>query len=333
MRSKILIMAILFGLIACQEKNPINKPKEKELVSNFDKAIEQNPYNAEAYFNRGQSFYLSSKLIAAKKDFDKAIEIDSLYIPALKFRARIQFEKNQFQEALKDLSLCLKYAPEEEEIYIDVAKIYLFTMQYQKAIDHVNAALKINKYNSEAYFIKGYCYKEAKDTLRATSAFQTTIEQNPNHLNAYMQLALFAFDKNDPLCVEYYNQAIRIAPQNQEAFYGKGLYYQQNKAYKQAIKTYQDLLSINHQSEKAYYNLGYVYLLMDSLDRSYKHFNAACRVAPAYDNAYYNRGLVAERLARYQSAMQDFRQTLSLNPDHILANEGLERVKLILKDK
>ena len=72
---------------------------------------------------------------------------------------------------------------------------------------------------------------------------------------------------------------------------------------------------------------------MDSLDRSYKHFNAACRVAPAYDNAYYNRGLVAERLARYQSAMQDFRQTLSLNPDHILANEGLERVKLILKDK
>ena len=127
-------------------------------------------------------------------------------------------KKNQFQEALKDLSLCLKYAPEEEEIYIDVAKIYLFTMQYQKAIDHVNAALKINKYNSEAYFIKGYCYKEAKDTLRATSAFQTTIEQNPNHLNAYMQLALFAFDKNDPLCVEYYNQAIRIAPQNQEAF-------------------------------------------------------------------------------------------------------------------
>ena len=35
-------------------------------------------------------------------------------------------------------------------------------MQYQKAIDHVNAALKINKYNSEAYFIKGHCIKKLK---------------------------------------------------------------------------------------------------------------------------------------------------------------------------
>jgi tetratricopeptide (TPR) repeat protein len=71
---------------------------------------------------------------------------------------------------------------------------------------------------------------------------------------------------------------------------------------------------------------------MDSLDQSYKHFNAACRMAPQYANAYYNRAYVSELLGKYQDAMNDYRQAMSLNPEHTSANEGLERVKKTIKD-
>ena len=335
MKTKFIYIFLCFILFACQENQTSSASSTK---SNEDKyqaltaAIEANPYNAEAIYNRANAYYINNRIGKAKDDLDQSIEVDSLYLPSLKLRAKISFEENRFQAALQDLNTCINKDPEDEETHIIIARIYLFIMKHQEAINHVNIALRINKFNAESYFLKGYCYKEATDTTRAMSAFQTAIEQDPNHFKSYMQMALMAYNQNNDLCVEYYNQAIRIDPMSQEAVYGKAFYYQEKQQYDASIATYRNLLKLNNQNEKAYYNLGYVYLMMDSLDQSYKHFNAACRMAPQYANAYYNRAYVSELLGKYQDAMNDYRQAMSLNPEHTSANEGLERVKKTIKD-
>ncbi|MDF0681350.1 MAG: tetratricopeptide repeat protein [Candidatus Nitrosocosmicus sp.] len=49
-----------------------------EAVTSFDKAIEINPYYADAFYNKGMALSATSKFTEAVTSFDKAIEINPI---------------------------------------------------------------------------------------------------------------------------------------------------------------------------------------------------------------------------------------------------------------
>ena len=57
----------------------------------FDKAIELDPKNAEAYYKRGNSKYRLGKDEEAIKDYDKAIELNPQYAEAYYYRGHAKF--------------------------------------------------------------------------------------------------------------------------------------------------------------------------------------------------------------------------------------------------
>src|SRR6185369_1058886 len=144
---------------------------------------------------------------------------------------------------------------------LKLAELYFYVKKYDKSIEYINMALKINKYNAKAYFMKGMNYKEIKDTAKAISSMQTAVEQDQTYYNAYMQLGILNAAQKNPLAVQYYKNALRIQPNSTEAWYDIGKYYQDVMDWTQASEAYATLLKIDPKYKNAFYNLGVINLV------------------------------------------------------------------------
>ncbi len=69
------------------------------------------PHSAAAFYGRGQSYLDTEKADEALADFNRAIELNPAYLPALQGRARIYMTRKQYAEALADCDAALRSNP------------------------------------------------------------------------------------------------------------------------------------------------------------------------------------------------------------------------------
>lgn len=188
-------------------------------------------------------------------------------------------------------------------------------------------ALKQDKYNAKAYFMKGMNYKELGDTARAISSMQTAVEQDQMYYHAYIQLGILCAAKKNPLAVEYFKNALRIRPKSSEALYSLGKYYQDKEELENAMKTYTELVGIEDKNINAYYNMGVIQLInLKKYNEAINYFSTAIKIAPKYVNAYYARGLSYQALGNIKMAVADFQACTSINPKFEPAHAALKQL-------
>lgn len=316
-----------------------NNPKETENVATTDttitakeiavltEKIASDPGNHELLFERSKLFYNKGEMMSSLTDIQKAIAMDSTKAPYYLVLADLNFAANKTRLAKEALEKCLALDPKNKEANMKIAEIYFYVRQYEKSIGFLDGVLKEDLHNAKAYFMKGMNFKEMGDTNKAISSFQTAIEQEQDYYNAYMQLGLIFQTNGNPLAVQYYNGAIRINPKSEEAFYGRGLYFQEHNELDKAIQDYTTLSQINPKNKQAYFNLGYLhYTFLKVYDQAIKHYTLAIECDPNYAEAYYNRGLCYEALGDVAAAQNDYRKAISLRPGYTMAEQGLQRV-------
>jgi Flp pilus assembly protein TadD len=103
-------------------------------ITEFDRAIELNPSNAEAYSSRGVAHYRLGDLTQAMVDYTSAIEID----PAL----AIAYYRRGF--------------------------LHYLAKDYLAAIDDYNKAIELNPTDALAYSNRSYAYREFYGEQEAT---------------------------------------------------------------------------------------------------------------------------------------------------------------------
>ncbi len=118
-------------------------------IYNYKKTIDYDPYNAPAFYNLGNAYYM-------KNEFEKAI---FAYNSALKLNpdsAECHFniasaynDKGDFDNALKHYRQSLQYDPKNSETYVNIGAI-LEKRSFQEATDAYQTALKLNPDNPKA---------------------------------------------------------------------------------------------------------------------------------------------------------------------------------------
>jgi tetratricopeptide (TPR) repeat protein len=83
----------------------------EEAIEDYNKAIELNPKNAEAYNNRGNAHSELNKHEEAIEDFNKAIELDPKYAEAYNNRGNAYYELNKHEEAIEDFNKAIELNP------------------------------------------------------------------------------------------------------------------------------------------------------------------------------------------------------------------------------
>ena len=102
---------------------------EEGAVKQYQKIIETNPNDAEAYYNIGVIYYNEKKYDSAKVQFNKAIEI----------------------------------YPDFAEAYYSIGVVYYAEANYDKAIEAFSKAIQIDPRNYEAIYQLGVVYNTKKD--------------------------------------------------------------------------------------------------------------------------------------------------------------------------
>ncbi|MBN8704095.1 MAG: tetratricopeptide repeat protein [Bacteroidetes bacterium] len=325
----LLFILVVSGCNTNSTKTPVdtNIDSTQLSIEALNKEILNRPNNSTLYHKRAQAYFDKNDNPAAIADLQRSIKLDSGNIKSYLLLSDIYFKINKTSQTKATLELCIKKNPESIEALIKLAELFFYVRKYSESIELINKALKIDQYYSKGYFLKGLNFKELGDTTKAISSLQTAVEQDPEYFHAYMELGLLFATKNNPLALDYYNNALRIQPTNQDALYDRALFYQDAGDYKTADSLYKKLLFHYPQHTNSLYNLGAMQLLQNrNYANAITYFNDVIRFDSTDFKAYYARALCYQELGNNKQTLADLQNTLRLNPTFTPAIEAYKKL-------
>ncbi|MAY84741.1 MAG: hypothetical protein CMP59_11455 [Flavobacteriales bacterium] len=336
---------LIFALIACQsdEKKTENTESQNtestESVDNsavlrndsalevINQKIREDLENPELYVDRSELYFEAGDNQSGIQDLDRAFRLDSTNLKTMMAQAKFFTKGGRLEAAKRVLEKAKKYHPEDSDVHVMLAELFLIGKDYDNSLKNADLAVKYDMYNNKAYFIKAFTFLEIGDTTKAISSFQTSVEQNPDYYEGYLQLGLLYSELDNPLAIEYFENALEVRPNDKDALYSKAMYEQEHDMLNEAMASYTQAIKAHPDFREAYYNMGFLHMYYLKLYRQgLNYFDQAVQVDPMYYQAYYNRGYSFELLGDINNAAKDYRKALSIKPDYNLAAQGLDRV-------
>ncbi|MFD1551187.1 hypothetical protein DNU06_16735 [Putridiphycobacter roseus] len=336
---RIAFILLITMLVACQPKetNTEEKPQVIAEVDSFkilSDAIANASSDAKNWVNRADYFIKIGNIKDAKIDLEKAILLDSTNTTYRYKYGNVLIGVLDLAGAKYNFEYVIKRDTMHAEAYVGLGRVYALIDNAGVATAYLNKAYKINKNLPEAYFLEGLIYRSdyqeterPESWKRAKSSFQTAVEQNPNFYDAHIMLGVMNAAEDNVEALDNFNSALAIAPESTEAWYNKGIYYQEHKKYSQAKYCYRKIVALDTAFYEAYYNQGYI---QNGLDKNYDSaiyfFEKATLIDSLSANAFNNLGLAHEYKGNDQMAIKYYKKAIQLQPDFALAKKNLDIV-------
>ncbi|MFN2430458.1 MAG: tetratricopeptide repeat protein, partial [Cryomorphaceae bacterium] len=300
---------------------------EADVVEDLSDEIIESPNDPNLYIKRALEYQKRKLFELALKDVDRALSIDPTvsYFHAVK--GEIYFMQGNLRDARLNLEKAVRYDETNTEALLKLGEVNFLLRRYDNAIETLDQALKVNENLAQAYFIKGFVFKELGDTTLSFSSFQTATEVNPEHYDAYIQLGNLSAQQGNPIAMEYLQTALEIKPNSAEALYNLGMFYQAGNKFDKAMEVYQRLIRADGQNFLGYYNTGYIHLTeFLEFEIAEAYFDSVLQVKPEYVDALYNKGLCAEEMGETDRAVSIYRSVMEQDPQNDAAARGLSRL-------
>jgi len=328
------ILLFVFSFTHCRySKNKEDKyANMPEALAEIYKKIDKHPNNP-LYYSELSDYYLNALMVdSALNAILKAVRLDSNNTTYYLKLSDIYFAMKNIDASEEMLEKVIAMDNKNQEAYLKLAELHFLHKRYEKAHEYLEKVLLIDSYNPKAYFIRGWIYKEEKDTNAAIRSYLMAVEQQSDYFEAYEELALLYHRKKDPLAINYYKNAINIQPENVQILYDLAMFYQETGDDEQAITHYKMILQINPSYKYALHNIGWIYMVeQEKYDEAVAFFTKSIEVDSNYIDAIYNRGIASENLKQYDNARQDYAYTLKLDDKYMPAIEALNRLDKLQK--
>jgi Tfp pilus assembly protein PilF len=151
-----------------------NYPKALEYCN---QAIEIDAGQAEYYTLRGHIFYQSKQYETARKEYEKALSIDSNQEKALYGLGKIyNSEIIDYEKAFVYFDKLAGLKPNNKNYLRNRSMCKFRLKEYRAAIDAFDRLLEVDPKNCSAFLWKGYSYKALGDKINAIDQFRKTVE-------------------------------------------------------------------------------------------------------------------------------------------------------------
>ncbi len=301
----------------------------------FNEQVAANPKSSDWLFKRAVYILAKGDVAMSKADLEKAIEIDSNNMDVRLLYGNLQLSMTHLDTSKFHYEYILERDSSNTGALIGMSKLYALLNNSAMADIYISSALTVDPHLAEAYFMRGIVYRsDYYETGRqeswdiAVSSFQTCVEQDPEYYSAYIEMGVMYDQAGSELSLEYYNSALDIYPESQEAWYNIGMYHQTRGNVDDALGAYRKLNTLDSTWADPYYNQGYVHLLItQELDSAIYYFDKATECDPGYFQAYNNLGLAYETKGDIDNAKKAYQRAVEANPNFQLAKDNLNRLQ------
>ncbi len=262
---------LLLDLGFCYEQT--NNPKEAFIT--YEKAINSDPYNNSAWFNKGTLFFKQEDFKQALECFDFASTIDENDELALLYKAHSLYQLKRWEEAKNTYTLLLDSWLEKWQIYFFIAD----------------------------------CFENLEQTEEALKFFLKSEKEMPTHYDtltgiAYCYLTLEKYQN----ALTYIEKAIKIDNELPDAWVYMGEIFMELKRYKEALLAFDKAISIDDTQADVLFSMGTVYMELDHFKLAKKYYELAYKI----DNTIENIELMIATIAFYTEDYEDMLYHLQL---------------------
>jgi len=334
----ILLIAIPIALASC--KNSGNKKEKAGAVATtvaatdssdllvLEQLIRENPRSPELFAKRAMIYSARQNYNQALLDITIALTLDSLKPEYYISQAEYYIFNGEPNSAKKGLNVCLKKFPNNTDVMLKLAEIHLYLKDYGLAKLQLKDVILLNNDIAQVYFVQGLVALETNDTLGAVKNFQIAIEKDPDFYAAFIQAGKIYASQGNDLAVQYLQSAVDLQPTMYEAHYLLGLYYQEHGRLEEAHQEYEFIITrIDSTQAAPYFNRGFIEMVYKgNFEEAEKWFSKAIYWNPKYAEAWYNRGFNYELDGKLAKARADYEKAMEIEPNFPLAIKGLNRI-------
>ena len=184
----------------------------------YNHALEINPNSAEAYNNRGLTYYHLNQFTNALSDFSKAIDLDKNFSHAYNNRGMILNSMGQHSQAIPDFDQALKLNPKFAYALNNRGNAYAAIGKYQNAVQDLKSAAKISDNSAEIHNNLGNVYQATEKYSDAIKEYSKAIKLNSNYFEAfYNRSIVYYMQKKYSEALSDARQAVELNPQDSDA--------------------------------------------------------------------------------------------------------------------
>jgi tetratricopeptide (TPR) repeat protein len=140
-------------------------------ISRLQQLLKDDPKNVELHFQLGNLYFQNGDLNQAKQQYEKALQLNPKFVPALNNLALVSAADKAYDSALKTFLEVLNYYPDDAQTHYNVACMYSRLNQLDKSIEWLKKA--IDKGFTDWESIKT---DEDLDNVRDSTAYQEFIK-------------------------------------------------------------------------------------------------------------------------------------------------------------
>lgn len=340
MNKVVVILMCIMLCASCSEKVSNNESKKvadnnlQESINNgivqiedINNSIVADSLNADLYVQRARINLANEQVGAAIKDINTALSIDRKNIDALLVLADVYYALGDEDNIMLTLNKACEYAPLDPRPVVKLSELSFLQGNSQLANAYIDKALELDRFNPRAYFMRGMIALSANDTAVAMKNFMTARIQKDDFIEPKIQIAHIYAAQGDTIAKSFFEEAIRISPEDYSLYYDFAMYLQDNGFPLLALDYYDKLIEVMPDNPTFVYNKGYVYLVyLAENNKALDCFNKVLELDPASVSALFNKGRTYEQMGDYINAKNIYRQILRDNPDYQLAVDAINRI-------
>ena len=182
----------------------------KEAIGHLDAVLEENIYNAEAYFYKGILFNELEKEDRAISSFQTALEQNPEYFEAHMQLALI-FAKRTPELGLQYYDNALKLNPKSQEALYGKGLLLQNLKKYDEAIELYKSIIKDAPQNANAFYNIGYVYFQMDSLEKSDRNFKIASTVKPTYVEAiYMRGLIQEALGNLEEAAKFYKQSLSL---------------------------------------------------------------------------------------------------------------------------
>lgn len=201
----------------------------KSALAEYDKAIEHDPKNAEAYCGRARVRLMAEQEDLALVEADKAIALDAKFAFAYEIRAYARCAQKDYEGAIAEINQAIALEPENALWYIVRGEIY---------------GEQGNLAQSRADYDKGRKDSRAIDKLKEIDSFgRGTVH----------------YVKDEADDIAHYTHILEVNPKAEKARYQRGQLYAEQEEYENALADFTEAIALTPDKPEYYEQRAWCY--------------------------------------------------------------------------